>query len=55
MSAIIVAHNSVAALRATVPSLLAELDGDDELIVVDSGSTDGIADELTALAPGADS
>jgi len=51
MSAIIVAHNSVAALRATLPSLLAELGGDDELIVVDSGSTDGIVEELARLAP----
>ncbi len=51
MSVVIVAHNSLDALRTSIPSLLAELDDGDELIVVDSGSSDGIADKLPELAP----
>ncbi len=53
MSTIIVAHNSLASLHATIPALLRELDPDDELIVVDSGSTDGLAEGLRELAPDA--
>jgi len=53
LSVVIVAHDSLADLRATLPALLAELEQDDELIVVDSGSSDGIAGALPAIAPGA--
>jgi N-acetylglucosaminyl-diphospho-decaprenol L-rhamnosyltransferase len=51
MSAIVVAHNSLPALRASLPPLLGELEQDDELIVVDSGSSDRLAEEMPALAP----
>ena len=53
LSTIIVAHDSLADLRATLPPLIGELDADDELIVVDSGSSDGLQDELELLAPAA--
>lgn len=53
MSTIIVAHNSLSSLRVTITSLLAELDDADELIIVDSGSSDGLERELPALAPAA--
>lgn len=53
MSVVIVAHNSLGVLRTTIPPLLAQLDDGDELIVVDSGSSDGVADKLSDLAPGA--
>jgi hypothetical protein len=51
LSTVIVAHNSLVDLGTTIPALLAELDEDDELIVVDSGSSDGLARGLPALAP----
>ena len=53
LSTIIVAHDSVAHLRSTLPALMAELGPDDEVIVVDSGSSDGLSDELARIAPGA--
>ncbi|MEA2196963.1 MAG: hypothetical protein QOJ25_1014 [Solirubrobacteraceae bacterium] len=53
LSTIIVAHNSLAHLRSTLPALLSELGPEDEVIVVDSGSSDGIAGELGRIAPAA--
>jgi GT2 family glycosyltransferase len=50
---VIVAHNSVGDLRRSLPPLLLQLEDADELIVVDSGSTDGLADALADLAPAA--
>jgi N-acetylglucosaminyl-diphospho-decaprenol L-rhamnosyltransferase len=51
MSTIIVAHNSLSSVRETIPSLVDQLESSDELIVVDSGSSDEIARELPTLAP----
>lgn len=53
VSTIIVAHDSLADLRRTLPPLLSQLHHSDELIVVDSGSSDGIGEQLSALAPSA--
>jgi GT2 family glycosyltransferase len=50
LSAVIVAHNSLAALRVALPPLLEQLGPQDEVIVVDSGSTDGLAAELPRVA-----
>lgn len=46
-----VAHDSLADLRRTLPALQDELTAADELIVVDSGSKDGLSAELPAVAP----
>jgi GT2 family glycosyltransferase len=51
LSVILVAHDSVAVLRRTLPPLLEELEEGDEVIIVDSGSSDGVAAELGQLAP----
>ncbi len=51
LSAIIVAHDSVADLEASLPPLLAQLEPRDELIVVDSGSSDGLDSALPRIAP----
>lgn len=51
LSVVIVAHNSLADLRAMLPALLAEVDRDDEVIIVDSGSSDGLAGALEHAAP----
>jgi GT2 family glycosyltransferase len=51
LSAVIVAHDSLHELRKSLPPLLAQLSGDDELIVVDNASSDGLATELRQLAP----
>jgi GT2 family glycosyltransferase len=48
---VIVAHNSLSELRRSLPALLAELQPEDELIVVDNASSDGLVDELGSLAP----
>jgi GT2 family glycosyltransferase len=53
LSTVIVAHNSLADLRRMLPALLAELAAEDEVIVVDSGSEDGLGDAFPGLAPGA--
>lgn len=50
LSAVIVAHDSLSHLRATLPSLLSELGPADELIVVDNGSSDPLQEELPAIA-----
>jgi GT2 family glycosyltransferase len=53
MSVVIVAYNSLPELRRSVPALLGELQPQDELIVVDNASSDGLADEIAQLAPDA--
>jgi hypothetical protein len=53
LSAVIVAHDSLSELRRTLPALAAQLDDEDELIVVDNASGDDIAHQLDRLAPGA--
>jgi GT2 family glycosyltransferase len=50
---VIVAHDSLSDLRHSLPPLIGELAEEDELIVVDSGSADGIRTALVDLAPGA--
>jgi N-acetylglucosaminyl-diphospho-decaprenol L-rhamnosyltransferase len=51
LSVVIVAHRSISALRRTLPALVPQLGADDELIVVDNASGDGLESELAALAP----
>ena len=53
LSVLIVAYNSAAELRRTLPALLSELADGDELIVVDNDSEDETARVLAALAPAA--
>jgi N-acetylglucosaminyl-diphospho-decaprenol L-rhamnosyltransferase len=53
LSTVIVAHDSLGELRWTLPSLVAELGPEDELIVVDNASGDGLTTELIGLAPSA--
>jgi len=53
VAVVIVAHNSVSELRRSLPAVCAELRPDDELIIVDNGSSDGMAEELDRLAPAA--
>jgi hypothetical protein len=53
VSVLIVAWNSSAELRRTLPPLLAELREGDELIVVDNDSSDDSAAVVAALAPAA--
>lgn len=53
LSVLVVAYNSSAALRRTLPALLAELGEGDELIVVDNDSADGSAALAAELAPAA--
>jgi GT2 family glycosyltransferase len=48
-----VSWNSREALARTLPALLAELDPDDELVVVDNDSSDGTPGLVRELAPGA--
>ena len=51
LSVVIVAHDSLAELRATLPALDAELSPDDELIIVDNASRDALAAELGVISP----
>jgi N-acetylglucosaminyl-diphospho-decaprenol L-rhamnosyltransferase len=53
LSVVTVAFNSREALVRTLPALAQQLDGDDELIVVDNASSDGSAEAVGALAPSA--
>jgi GT2 family glycosyltransferase len=53
LSALIVAWNSSAELRRTLPALLAELVEEDELIVVDNDSGDDSVEVVEELAPAA--
>lgn len=50
-SVIIVAYNSRAYLEACLRSVLAQATADDEVIVVDNGSTDGSAEMVAELFP----
>jgi GT2 family glycosyltransferase len=53
LSTVIVAHDSLSDLRRSLPPLLAQLDSEDELVVVDNASQDGLVAELARLAPAA--
>ena len=53
LAVVIVAFNEAEPLRRTLPAVAAELRDDDELIVVDNGSTDGTAEVVGSLAPSA--
>jgi GT2 family glycosyltransferase len=53
LTTVIVAYDSVAELRQTLPALLSELKPGDEVIVVDNASSDGLAAALEQLAPAA--
>ncbi len=53
LSTIVVAHDSLAELRRSLPPLVQQMSGEDELIVVDNASGDGLAAELERLAPAA--
>jgi GT2 family glycosyltransferase len=50
LSVVVVAHDSLAELRRSLPALTGQLSLDDELIVVDNASSDGLAGELPRLA-----
>ncbi len=51
LSTVIVAHDSLAELQVALPPLLEQLDPEDELIVVDNASHDGLAEALERIAP----
>ena len=53
LSTVVVAHDSLAELRRSLPPLLEQLSDGDELIIVDNASSDGLASALGQLAPGA--
>jgi GT2 family glycosyltransferase len=53
ISVLVVAFNSRPELERTLPALLPELASDDQLIVVDNDSSDGIAGAMSELAPAA--
>ena len=53
LSVVIVSYDSAAELRRTLPALAGELQGDDELIVVDNGSGDETKAVVAELAPAA--
>jgi GT2 family glycosyltransferase len=53
LSVVVVTHDSAAALRATLPALVAELRAGDELIVADNASGDGTRELVAELAPAA--
>jgi GT2 family glycosyltransferase len=51
ITVVIVCHDSVDALEATLPALASQLRDDDEVVLVDSGSSDGGPDAVAALLP----
>ena len=53
LSVVTVAHNSLGDLERVLPALLGQLGHDDELIIVDNASVDGLRAELPRLAPDA--
>jgi GT2 family glycosyltransferase len=53
LSVVIVTRDHREAVRAALPALAAQLDGGDQLIVVDNDSSDGTADAVRELAPDA--
>jgi GT2 family glycosyltransferase len=54
LSVLIVSWNSREDLERTLPALLAELEDDDQVIVVDNDSADGTPEAVVAMAPGAE-
>jgi GT2 family glycosyltransferase len=53
LSVVIVTFNSLEAVRATLPALVAELEPGDQLIIVDNASQDGTLAAVRELAPDA--
>jgi GT2 family glycosyltransferase len=53
LSVVVVTYESAAAVSAALPALVAQLRPDDELLIVDNGSTDDTVARVRALAPGA--
>ena len=53
LSIVIVTHDHREAVREALPQLTAQLQDGDQLIVVDNDSSDGTADAVRELAPGA--
>jgi len=53
LSTIVVAHDSLAELRRSLPPLVDQLSDGDELIIVDNASSDDLTSELSQLAPAA--
>jgi GT2 family glycosyltransferase len=53
LSVVIVSWNSAPALKTTIPALIEQLRGGDELIVADNGSEDGTPELVAELAPSA--
>ena len=53
LSVVVVTHDSAAALRRSLPAIVAELRSGDELIVCDNGSADSTAAVVAELAPAA--
>src|SRR6186997_932197 len=53
VSVVVVTYNSREDVARSLPAILGELEPGDELIVVDNASSDGSADAVAGLAPGA--
>jgi GT2 family glycosyltransferase len=53
LSAVIVTHDSGAAVTSALPALVAQLSAEDELIVVDNASSDATLDVVARVAPDA--
>jgi GT2 family glycosyltransferase len=53
LSVVVVTYQSAAAVAAALPALVVQLRPDDELVIVDNGSTDDTLARVRALAPAA--
>jgi GT2 family glycosyltransferase len=53
VSVVVVTFDSAVAVRSALPSLSAQIGSEDELVVVDNGSTDDTLAAVGAIAPGA--
>lgn len=53
LSVVMVAHNSLGDLERVLPAVLDQLGNEDELVIVDNASNDGLQAALTHLAPNA--